>query len=55
MLNKNTKSIAHSPDDDTDFFDIISGIFQGDTSIQLIKSNSFMLKMQETYNIPQKL
>ena len=31
MLYKNTKSLVRSPDGDTDFFDILAGVLQGDT------------------------
>ena len=31
MLYKNTRSMVHSPDGDTDFFDITTGVLQGDT------------------------
>ena len=31
MLYKNTKVKVHSPDGDTDYFDIIAGVLQGDT------------------------
>ena len=31
MLSKNTKVKVHSPDGDTDFFDIIAGVQHGDT------------------------
>ena len=31
MLYENTKSMVRSPDGDTEFFDIISGVLQGDT------------------------
>ena len=31
MIYKNTKATVHSPDGDTDFFDIVAGILQGDT------------------------
>ena len=31
MLYKNTRSMVRSPDGDTDFFDIIAGVLQGDT------------------------
>ena len=27
MLQKNTKAMVHSPDSDTNFFDIVAGIF----------------------------
>ena len=30
MLNKNTKAMVHSADDDTDFFEIVAGVLQGD-------------------------
>ena len=60
MLYKDTKAEVHSPDGDTDFFDIVAGVLQGDTLapylfiicldyvlptlIDLIKENSFILK-----------
>ena len=31
MLNKNTKVKVHSPVGDTDYFDIVTGVLQGDT------------------------
>ena len=31
MLYKNTKSMVRSPDGDTDFFDVVAGVLQGDT------------------------
>ncbi len=31
VLYKNTKSLVRSPDGDTDFFDILAGVLQGDT------------------------
>ena len=31
MLYQNSKSMVRSPDGDTDFFDIIAGVLQGDT------------------------
>ena len=31
MLYKNTKAMVHSPAGDTDFFDIVDGVLQGDT------------------------
>ncbi len=31
MLYKNIKSLVRSPDGDTDFFDILAGVLQGDT------------------------
>ena len=31
MLNRNTKVKARSPDGDTDYFDIVAGVLQGDT------------------------
>ena len=60
-----------SPDGDTDFFDIIVGVLQGDksvpylfiickdyvlqTSIDLMKENGFTVKKQEVDNTLQKL
>ena len=57
ILYKNTKAMVHSADGDTDFFNIVAGILQGDTlaqysliicldyilqtSIDLIKENGF--------------
>ena len=31
MLYKNTKVKVHSPDGNTDYFDIVAGVLQGDT------------------------
>ena len=31
ILYRNTKSMVRSPDGDTDFFDILAGVLQGDT------------------------
>ena len=60
MLYKNTKAMFHSPDGDTDFFKIVTGVLKGNTlvpylfiicldcilsmSIHLIKENCFALK-----------
>ena len=59
MLNRNTKVKIRSPDGDTDYFDIVAGVLQGDTlasylfiicldyvlrtSIDKIKENGFKL------------
>ena len=56
-LYKKTKAMVHSPDGDTDFFDIVAGVLRGDTlapsqliicldyeqriSINLMKENGF--------------
>ena len=61
---ENTKVKVRSPDGDTDFFDIVAGVLQGETlapylfityqdyvlrtSIYLMKENSFTLKMQKS-------
>ena len=61
MLYKNTKATVRSPVGDTNFFDIVTGVLQGDTltpylfiicldnalrtSIDLIKENGFTLKL----------
>ena len=71
MLYKNTKVKVHSPDGDTDFFDIVAGVQQGNTlapylfiicpnyvlwtSIDLMKENGFALKKQEADVTPHKL
>ena len=60
MLYKNTKAMVHSPNGNTDFFDIVTGILQENTLapfiftiyqdyglemlIDLIKENGFRLK-----------
>ena len=64
MLYKNTKVKVSSPDGDTDFFDIVAGVLQGDTLIcldymlwmliNLMKENGFTLKRQED-DTPHKL
>ena len=71
MLYRNPKIKVHSPDGDTDFFNIVAEILQGytlalyqfiiyrdyqlRTLIDLIKENGFTLKKQGTDDIPQKL
>ena len=47
MLYKNIKVKVHSPDGDTDFFDIVAGVFQKDTltSYLFIISLDYMLQM----------
>ena len=63
MLYKNTKVKVHSPDGDTDFFDIVSGVLQRDastpylfiicldyilrTSIDLMKENDYSDKVKK--------
>ena len=60
MLYKNTKARVHSPDDNSNFFNFVTGVLQRDTlaphmfvicldyvllmSIDLIKENGFTLK-----------
>ena len=62
-LYKNTKAMTHSPDGDTDFFDIVAGVLQGDTftlklfkiclvyvlsvPIDLLKGNGFSQKTKK--------
>ena len=62
MLYKHTKVKAHNPDGDTDYFDIVAGVLQGDTltpylfiicleyllrtSIHKMKDNGFKLKKE---------
>ena len=33
ILFKNTKAMVHSSDGDTDFFDFVTGVLQGDTLV----------------------
>ena len=65
MLYKNTKVKVRSPDGDTDYFNIIAGVLQGDTlapylfiicldymlrtSIDKMKNNSFKLTKEKRY------
>ena len=65
MLYKNTKVTIHSPDGDTDYFDIAAGVLQGDTlapclfiicldyvlrtSIDTMKDNCFKLAKERRY------
>ena len=54
VLYKNAKALVRLPDGDTDFFNIFTGVLQGDslvpymlllrTSIDLMKENSFTLR-----------
>ena len=64
MLYRNTKEKVRSPDGDTDYFDIVTGLLQGDTlapylfiiyldyvlgtSIDKIKENSFKLTKERS-------
>ena len=64
MLYNNMKVKVHSPDGDTDFFDIVAGILQGDTLasyffiicldyllqmlIDLMEKNRFILKKKRS-------
>ena len=70
ILNKNTKVEVRSPDGDTEYFDIVAGVLQGDTlapylfiicldyvlrtSIDKIRENGFELKRKEAEGTPQK-
>ena len=68
MLYWNTKEKVCSPDWDTDYFDIVAGILQGDTlapylfiidyvlrtSIDKIKENGFKLTKERTEGTPPK-
>ena len=67
---KNTKVKVHSPDGDTDYFDIAAGVLQGDTlasylfiicrdyalrmSIDLMKENGFTLAKARIEDTPYK-
>ena len=46
MLYKNTKAMVRSPDGDTDFLDIVSGVLQGDrlTSYLFIIYRDYVLQ-----------
>ena len=68
MLYKNTKVKVHSLDWDTDYFDIVAGVLQGDTLalypfiiyqdcmlrtyIDLMKENSFKLAKEKSRRYP---
>ena len=68
MLYKNTKVKVHSPDGDTDYFDIVAGVLQRDTlapycfiicldcmlrtSIDKMKDNSFKLAKEWSRRYP---
>ena len=68
MLYKNTKVKVYLPDGDTDYFDIVAGVLQGDTlapylfiicldyllrtSIELIKENDFKLPKARSRRYP---
>ena len=65
MLYKNMEVKVHSPDGDTDYFDIVTGVLQGDTltlylfiiyvlrtSINLMKKNSFKLAKERSRSYP---
>ena len=70
MLNKNRKSMVCSPNCDTNFFDVVTGVLQGDTltpcmfiicldyvlwmSFDLIKENGFTLKKDKKQTISHR-
>ena len=70
MLYKNTKVKARSSDGDTDYFDIVAGVLQGDTlapylfiicldlmirtSIDLMKENGFKLAKERSRRYPAR-
>ena len=70
MLHRNTKVKVHSPDGDTDYFNIVAGVLQGDTlapylfiicldyilrkSIDKIKENGFKLTKERSRSYPTK-
>ena len=71
ILYRNTKVKVRSPDGDTDYFDIVSGVLQGDTlvpylfiicldyvfrtSIDKIKENGFELTKKRSRRYPAKI
>ena len=70
MLYKNTKVKSRSPDGDTDYFDIVLGVLQGDTlalylfniyleyvhraSIDIMKDNGFKMAKERSRRYPAK-
>ena len=70
MLYKNTKVKVHFPDGDTDYFDIVASVLQGDTfapylfiisldyvlttSVDKIKENGFKLTKERSRRYPAK-
>ena len=68
ILNRNTKVKVRSPDGDTDYFDIVAGVLQGDTpapylfiicldyvvrtSIDKIRENGFELTKKRSRRYP---
>ena len=70
IFYRNTKVKVRSPDGDTDYFDIVAGVLQGDTlapylfiiwlvyvlrtSIEKIKENGFMLTKERSRRYPAK-
>ena len=70
ILYSNTKVKVRSPDGDTEYFDIVAGVLQGDTlapylfiicldyvlrtSIDNIRENSFVLTKKRAEGTPQK-
>ena len=70
ILYRNTKAKVHSPDEDTEYFDIVAGVLQGDTlapylfiicldyvlrtSIDNIRENGFVLTKKRSRRYPAK-
>ena len=71
ILYKNMKVKVHPPDGDTDYFEIVAGVLQGDTlapylfilcldymlrmAIDLMKENSFKLTKERSRRYPPQL
>ena len=71
ILYRNTKVKVHSPDGDTEYFDIVAGVLQGDTlapyliiicldyvlrtSINKIRENGFVLTKKRSKRYPAKI
>ena len=52
ILYRNTK--VRSPDGDTEYFDIVAGVLQGDTSIDKIREKGFELTKKRSRRYPAK-
>ena len=54
MLYKNTKVNVHTPDGDTDYFDIVAGVLQGDTLAPFLFIICLDLRAKNVYRFNER-
>ena len=54
ILYRNTKVKVRSPDGDTEYFDIVAGVLQGDTLAYVLRTSIDNIREKEAEGTPQK-